>query len=87
MRRSANAKDDLSGSLRNSMKSTDTEIARFVNREREQFKEDHYEMNVVVAPGRTRKFIFDCDDPIFKLVEPTLDIVMSNNCAVCEKDI
>ena len=46
--------ENLSGSL---LKSTDTDIARLVNRD--QFREDHYEMNIQVQPGRVLKKIFD----------------------------
>ena len=69
-----------------SVKSSDTEIARFMNREN-RVKEDHYEMNIVVQPGNVRKFIFDYQDAIFKLREPTRDFIMASNCIVCDKDL
>lgn len=72
--------------LTKSLKSSDTDIARFMNRDN-YMKEDHYEMNIVVHNGRIRKFIFDHQDTIFKLTEATLDKAHSNNCVVCEKDI
>lgn len=33
------------------------------------------------------KLEFNTSDPIFFLAEPTFDIAMSNNCAICEKDL
>lgn len=73
--------DNLSGSLR----SSEADFARFVNRE--QFKDEHYEINIVVQAGRVRKFIFDHKDVIFGLTDANPDRSMSNICVVCEKDI
>ena len=68
------------------MKSSDTDGAKFTGRD-SLLKDDHYEMNIVIQPGHTRKFIFDHRDPIFSQREPNTHIKVSANCVVCEKDI
>ena len=51
------------------------------------YKDDVYEINIIISPGNIKKFDFDTLDPIFSISEPTGTKIYSQNCNSCEKDV